>query len=252
MQSKLFKIHAIDRKEDKCGGCGKKINPAVFCSAAGFWDFDYRCDDCILKTNYVTEEELAKLKKNFLSSFEKGIILETTWTKDPDKKSLLDYFLKLEDEDKEFINDIDIRKAHMFKRGLEDGCVLFSEKEMFDYFNFYDNPPELVMLLRKLAKENPKSKFFKDMYRNARKGKLTEKQLQTLKRNKLFKNVLGDEDGFWNMLPMIIDYLTLKEVVDDFDLKVQSIATSIMENGFYSSNQRFTIEKYIRNRILKD
>ena len=250
MSKELLEIHVIDLKEEVCEKCGKKMYPAIFSSALGYWDYSYVCDKCILKTGYITNSRLKEIKESYVKSLGKEIVVDTSWVNDKDKKEILDYFLKLEDEDKEYIKDIDLYKAHIFKDNINKGGICFSEQEMFDYFDFYGNDVSMVKLLRNLALGETVNKFFKGLYIQSRKGKLTPKQLKALKRKRMFKNICEDTDEFWDCLPVILDYLERLDAVDDWDKMIESVIKTVMEYDFYTKNQRYVIDKYIQERIL--
>lgn len=248
----LFQIHSIDLKEERCEKCGKHTYPSIFSSALGYWKYSYICNECIIRTNYITKQELEHVRDCYLKSLGKEVIVDSTWVYNEDKKKVLDYFLKLEEEDKEIIKDIDLYKAHVFVEGLKKGDILFSEQEMYDYFNFYGNNMELVYGLRELAFEDKRSKFLLDMYKSARKMRLTDRQIHALKKSRKFKKLCEDVDDFWESLPLIINYLGIKEELDDWDLKVKDIVTFVMDNDFYTDKQRYVIDKYISERVLVD
>lgn len=217
---RYLRVHSIDLKEEKCEKCDKKCYPSIFSSAVGNWKYSYVCEDCIVNTKYISRVDLTRLRDNFLKSMGKGVVIDTTWVDDEDKRELLDHFLEMEEEDKDLVKDVDLYKAHLFIDSLRRGDTLFSEQEMYNYFNFYGNNAELVYGLRELLHEDQGSGFLLDMYKSARKMPLTDKQMGSLRRSRKFRKLCVDLEEFWEYLPEIQNFLEVKKDIDDRNLKV--------------------------------
>lgn len=187
IKESLLSVHSVDLKDETCEICGKKIYPALFCSVLGRWRFKYVCIGCAAKFGKVSEKRVKEIAENFINGYRCLDYIDSSWVDDTDKAKILEEFIKIEEEDLGFIHNDELWKAHIFCEHLKTGHVVFSEDEMFNYFNFYGNIPELVFTLRGLLLAGNNSRFLRDMYYKARTRRLTRRQVGVIKNDKAFR-----------------------------------------------------------------
>ncbi len=247
--SPLLKIHSIDFKETKCFSCKEEIFPAIFCSIVGKIESQYLCRECIVKSKVISKEDLEELVDNYLKNKDNKSSKNSSWVLNENKSNLLKKFIEIEKEDISYINDIRLIKATMFKKELEKGIVLYSEKEMFDYMNFYDNDIELVLLLRKVLLENINNKFLKDVYIQARNKKLTQKQINSLKNNREFAYLSEETEEFWEYIPVVLYSIENEYFEEGERNKIKDIIMSIIKKGFFTEKQKYVIDMFIKENL---
>ena len=174
-------------------------------------------------------KQLEEYVKNYLNSYETFNYIDSSWLNDTNKKEILEEFLKIEKEDSKYIKSPDLWKAHIFKEELDKGRVIYSEQEMFEYMNFYYNNPEIVLSLRKMFFENPQSRFLKGLYYASRTCKLSNKQIQALKRNKNFPFKTKDIEDFWEYIPLILQVIENQDIPSEESLKIKNIVDKFLQ-----------------------
>ena len=213
------------------------------------WKYKYTCDECILKTKTITKQELKEIKNNYLTSKGNRYYLDTSWLDNEGIKETIKFFLDFEKEDSEYVRNENLWQMHYFVEGLSRGVIIFSEQEFNDYVSFYGNNPEVVVLLRRLLFENPKNNFYKTTYIHARTKKLSASQIAALKRTKAFKCISEDYSEFWDNLPSILAYILSSGVETPEFEKVKNIITNILENEFFTKDQKKVIDNFVRKYL---
>lgn len=250
MDTNLLTIHSVDLAEKECEICKGKIYPAILSSLKGKWKYGYVCIDCIEKTGAATKEELKRTQNNFIQGHKVLDFMKESWEDDPEKLETLNEFVKFELEERAFIEDDRLLMATMFKNALKDGRVMYSELEMFEYMNFYGNNPDIVFKLREMISSGNKNKFINDIYVKARTTKLSKKEIEAVKRNKEMKDLSVDIQEFWNILPMLNEYIKGIEKETEEISKIKSILRKIAEDDFFTKGQRYTINKFIQENLI--
>ena len=245
----VIKIHSIDLKDGKCEICGTDIYPAILSSVIGNWGFMYTCKDCIVKTKHISRKELDETIDNMSNNMLHFNYISSEWIHDDYKSKILEDFLKIEEEDNKYVKNIDLWKAHTFKEELLKNNIIYSEEDMFEYFNFYGNNPEIVFTLRSLLMDKPKNKFIKSMYIQARTKTLTRTQIQSLKRNRSFTFLEAGQEEFWEILPEIQKAIAEGKLTDGETEKISSIIKSVLVDEFYTERQKYVIDKFIEQNI---
>lgn len=248
----LLRIHSVDLKREKCELCGKRIYPSILSSVLGRWEYKYTCVDCVSKWAKVSKKRVREIRDNFVEGYKCLDYIDSSWVADTDKAKVLEEFLRIEEEDREFICNDELWKAHIFKENLDKGRVVFSEEEMFDYFNFYGNIPDIVFKLREVLFRRPKSNFLKDIYYKSRTRKLTRRQVDALRRDRDFRCISEDTKNFWDYLPLVVEYINEVGELDEESLKVKGVIECVLEYGFYTEKQRGIVEDFIEKRVLRE
>lgn len=241
-----YKIHSIDLVSNKCEICGKESYPSILSSVNSKWGYRYTCEDCLANSVETSLEAMynivdTSIKNRFINSF-----VDMSWLEDSTVKGLIDMFKDIEQQDRQYIRNIDMWKVNSYLDGLKRGLVLYSEDEMIDYLNFYDNDLDVVTTLQYLVYKDPNNSFIVNTYVDARTKKLSKEQLEALKRNRNFSFLSKDYSKFWDKLDKLRAYFN--EL--DNELKVKSIVDTIMESKFFTEKQKQYVENYIRTNSL--
>jgi len=249
MDTNLLTIHSVDLAEKECEICKDKIYPAILSSIKGKWKYGYVCVDCIEKTGAATKEELKRTQNNFIQGHKVLDFMKESWEDDPDKLEALNQFAQFELEERAFIDDDRLLMATMFRNALKDERVMYSELEMFEYMNFHGNNSDIVFKLREMISNGNKNKFIHDIYVKSRTTKLSKKEMDAVKRNREMKDLSVDIQEFWDMLPMLNDYIKSIETETEEVIKIKSILRKIAEDKFFTKGQRYIINKFIQENL---
>lgn len=246
-----IEIHCIDLVEKPCEICGKNHYPSIFVSLVGEISYGYVCRECIVQRELLDDRTIGNIVNNYIESRLGVNYIESSWIHDESKAELIEKFLKVEEEDSQITKSGDLMKATIFKQELSKGRAVYSEREMYDYFSFYGNNPEIVLTLRNELFKNKSNRFLKSMYIVSRSRALSDRQIETLKRNKVFKFISRDLDEFWALLPEIAEYINRKGEVSRGVLKVKNIIDLVLQSEFYTVRQKEVIDRFAKKNNLK-
>lgn len=214
-------------------------------------DNQYLCKECIVKSKVINKSELTLIINNLNKNKNKNQDINSDWLNEEDKLELLDNFIEFEKEDMEIVQNIEMLKAKMFKKDLEKGLVNMSERELFNYMNFYGNNPEIVFQLRDILRKGSKNKFLKDIYVQARTRKLSYRQVETIKRNRAFAYLEANLEEFWEYVPVLLYAIENDYFEEGEKNKIKEILTSIIKDEFFTEKQKFVIEQFISKNMDK-
>lgn len=283
---KEVRLHTIDLVKCKCDVCGDETYPSILTSVKGKWEFSYICDKCVIKSKATTVKKFKKIKENYLRNLDRSSFVDDSWTKDTDIVELTEFFLAMEQEDSKYINSIELRKASQFVEGLSKGKLLFTKEELLDYYSFYGNDLEVVTTLSALMKmetddirekiyngyketekknsdyvveefKTTSNKFIKDTYFHSRTKTLSVEQLEALSRQRIFKFLSQESKEFWENIEILYNTIINGNTINSEGIntelvnkkhytKVISILETIMNKGYYTKDQRYILDKYIK------
>lgn len=245
IRDKTYAIHSIDLVEKTCGICGKTVYPAILSSVDHEWNYRYTCGYCLAEHTNAQIKEIEDLIINVVKNKNINSFVDTSWTQEETVQGLFEAFTEMEEQDRKHIRNLDMWKVHSYLDGLTRGLVLYSEDEMIDYFNFYNNNIDVVTTLHYLVHKNPSNNFLMNTYIDSRTKKLSKEQLDALKRNRNFNFLSTESNKFWGKVEHLSDDLNkLAETTET--LKLKSILKAILENEYFTEKQKDYVEYYAR------